>query len=826
MARHGGAGQAGQTHKVHKGGRKRHRNNDEAPRRMGIKQNTANRHGNNVQGTRRARLQAAKSHREKLREKTLREKRLSTHGPPKVIAIIPCTDQVNLEEAHELLRTAATVGARMEDNNGDAFMGTKVEHSGEETFCVPDVKVRVRILPPFQRASERGALRSATLIRLLDYIKIADIVLFVTKAGGSGKEEEAEVMDPLALSMCEALRAFSLPNVYCCVQGMAGLGLSEKAREKKRATKVFTEQVRDSVNCLPLDSNQDCLHLFRMLKEHKQIVPVWRKQRPYLITEGCEVFPNGNQVRVSLTGYVRGQNLSANQAFLLPGIGEYHVERIDQEDDPFTKARKKGKAEGASLMDEDTKTLVVADKSQLESLARENVPDPLAGEQTWPTEEEMREAEEMQLQATKTHRLSSRSVPKGFSEYQSAWIDEEDDDFSDEMEFEDTTDEEDEGNDPGASHFKHPADNLGDHHGEIEIMSEDEGDVGEEEDEYENMDDYVDNYERERKSRKDAEDEDLEFPDEVEVPLDKPARERFLKYRGLKSFRTSPWDPKESLPMEYAKIYAFENPVKAQKQAKAKLRAPAAGFASRRPDLVTKGEHVKLVFTGIPPEKAEALLQAFQGSRGSTPYVIFGLLQHETKMSMVNFAVHKSSSYEEPLANKDDLVFYTGIRMFRGRPIISDSAPNVDKHKNQKFMRSGESCTFSLYAPIHHAPLPVLCFKETEAGLSLVAAGLVKSVDPDRIVLKRIILTGYPYKVHKAKAYVRYMFHSPEDVRWFSPLEVWTKYGRRGKIREAVGTHGTMKCMFDAVVQQRDTVCISLYKRVFPKWQDDETFVM
>mmetsp|Transcript_8925 Transcript_8925/g.25466 ORF Transcript_8925/g.25466 Transcript_8925/m.25466 type:complete len:213 (-) Transcript_8925:5-643(-) len=33
----------------------------------------ANRHGSNVQGTRRTRLQAAKSHREKLRERTLRE---------------------------------------------------------------------------------------------------------------------------------------------------------------------------------------------------------------------------------------------------------------------------------------------------------------------------------------------------------------------------------------------------------------------------------------------------------------------------------------------------------------------------------------------------------------------------------------------------------------------------------------------------------------------------------------------------------------------------------------------------------------------------------
>jgi pre-rRNA-processing protein TSR1 len=103
-------------------------------------------------------------------------------------------------------------------------------------------------------------------------------------------------------------------------------------------------------------------------------------------------------------------------------------------------------------------------------------------------------------------------------------------------------------------------------------------------------------------------------------------------------------------------------------------------------------------------------------------------------------------------------------------------------------------------------------------SVSLALSGTVRKADPDRVVLKRVILTGVPFKTHKSKAVVRFMFYNPDDIRWFKPLELWTKYGMRGKIKDAIGTHGHMKCLFNGVIQQRDTICATMYKRVYPKF--------
>eukprot|EP00262_Sarcandra_glabra_P013025 TRINITY_DN3512_c0_g3_i1.p1 TRINITY_DN3512_c0_g3~~TRINITY_DN3512_c0_g3_i1.p1 ORF type:complete len:509 (-),score=106.44 TRINITY_DN3512_c0_g3_i1:14-1348(-) len=424
--------------------------------------------------------------------------------------------------------------------------------------------------------------------------------------------------------------------------------------------------------------------------------------------------------------------------------------------------------------------------------------------------------------------LKKKRLPLGTSDYQAAWIVED-------SENEDSDSEEDQGN--GMVLDEEKNDDFAQEENNHSDLDEDQVSLSfsmrdcDEETEADTMMTEGENLTREQieaeiKKIKDAHAEDEEFPDEVDTPIDVPARKRFAKYRGLKSFRTSSWDPKESLPPEYARIFAFDNFARTQKHVLNKALDMDQGSMD---DCVPVGSYLRLQIKQVPIDVASKLVGSYLRLHTSwllsktVPVVACGLLQHESKMSVLHFSIKKHESYDAPIKSKEALTFHVGFRQFIARPIFSSDAINSEKHKMERFLHMGRFSIVSVYAPISFPPLPLIVLKSGQgegAVPAIAAVGSLRSIDPDRIILKKIILTGYPQRVSKLKATVRFMFHKPDDVRWFKPVDVWTKCGRRGRIKEPVGTHGSMKCVFNGGVQQHDTVCMSLYKRAYPKWPE------
>jgi len=399
-----------------------------------------------------------------------------------------------------------------------------------------------------------------------------------------------------------------------------------------------------------------------------------------------------------------------------------------------------------------------------------------------------------------------KKVPAGTSEYQASWIIDDDDCSDGDAENADNNEEMEEMCEYNAREEEYDDENGDDVDMQSLVSTKLDSLAIDKEDE-QICKDEIEKFRNER--------ENIKWPDEIEIPHEVEARLRFQRYRGLKSFRTSPWDPKENLPFEYARIFKISNFKRTKKVILNEIRDSYVCREDEK-DYVQTNQFVTLHVIDVPEHISD-------NWSNESPLIIFGLLPHEHKMSVLNVVLQKCPFYQMPIKNKEQLIFQVGFRRFEANPIFSQHT-NGKKFKLERFMPKDGAFCASMFAPITFSPASVLVFKRDEISgtLSLVAKGSILDLNPDRIILKRVVLSGHPFKVNKRSAVVRYMFFNKDDVEWFKPVEVYTHTGRRGRIKQPLGLHGLMKCTFDHPMSTQESVLMNLYKRVFPKWSYNE----
>ncbi|XP_051522120.1 pre-rRNA-processing protein TSR1 homolog [Myxocyprinus asiaticus] len=726
----------------------------------------------------------------------------SRDGPPHLVAVIALHSRVDAGAVTKILREG--VGGVVHEQQG--VTGAK------DSFGL--------ILPRFKQRFTFYRPDTADLHSLLDVAKIADSLVFVL--------ESTEGWDSYGDYCLSCLFAQGLPSHALVCQRVADL-VVKKRTESRRALSRLVESRFPDARLFPVDSEQNATMLLRHLSAQKQRRLAFRSRRSHLLAQKATYIPNTSQKgtegpatglgTLCVSGYVRGCPLQVNRLVHIAGYGDFQLSQIDAPADPLPiitaapHSVKPGRGGDVEMMDggdggmngdSGVRVLMKADPAERESLQAEAEVDPMDGEQTWPTEAELEAAEE----ARKNQRVMK--VPKGTSDYQATWIiddaEEEDDDVDtcddDEDEImEGGMDAEDGDNESQDAGSECASERDDDEEEEEEISST--GRTGADQ-KYDEGLDEAEEGEGLRRYREARANE--MFPDEVDTPLDVSAKTRFQRYRGLKSFRSSPWDPMENLPPNYSRIYQFQNFERMRRRILAEAMSEEEG--------AMVGWYVTLHIVDVPP----SVIESFQAGK---PLVLVSLLPHEQKMSVMHMLVRQHPSNTEPIKAKEELVFQCGFRRFRASAIFSQHT-SADKHKMERFLRPDAPTVMSVYAPITFPTAGVLVFKQRGNGMQdLVATGSLLGCDPRRVVLKRIVLSGHPFKINRRSVVVRYMFFNRDDILWFKPVELRSKWGRRGHIKEALGTHGHMKCIFDDQLRSQDTVLMNLYKRVYPRWTYD-----
>lgn len=569
---------------------------------------------------------------------------------------------------------------------------------------------------------------------------------------------------------------------------------------------------------LSLDSRQECSNVVRSLCTATPKGIRWRDDRSWMLIENIN-WPDNQADAVDdvvVTGVVRGKGLKADRLVHLPGWGDFQVDSITAA--PLPTGR--GKRDDAMNVDDTESTQVLdspsAEQDDMATVAPEEIEmedDVASIAETEPQKGVLLDDHHYFSDDEDHVPRKPKKLPKGTSEYQAAW-------YVDDISYSSGSDLEDEDEDENMDVDTSGAPEDG-------VFPEQNNDAMTEAgpSEYPQSEMFVDQepddeakqLEEFRASRRKEANEDLEFPDEIELHPNVLARERLARFRGLKNLKLSTWETgpdRAHEPEDWRRLLQFADYKGSKNKA---IREALAGG-------VSPGTRVDVHLRAVPSSLRNR----------PQPLSLFSLLRHERKHTVVNVNMTLNSGVEEPLKSKEELIIQCGPRRLVINPIFSssDNTPN-NVHKFDRYLHAGRSATATWIGPLTFGSVPVLIFRNKSSNdpevldaadndvtidnLDLVGTGTVVSPDQSRVVAKRAILTGHPFKIHKKVVTVRYMFFNAEDVNWFKALQLWTRRGRSGFIKESLGTHGYFKATFDAKLNPQDAIGISLYKRVFPR---------
>ncbi|EFX02774.1 ribosome biogenesis protein [Grosmannia clavigera kw1407] len=228
------------------------------------------------------------------------------------------------------------------------------------------------------------------------------------------------------------------------------------------------------------------------------------------------------------------------------------------------------------------------------------------------------------------------------------------------------------------------------------------------------------------------------------------------------------------------------------------------------------GQYARMVVEGVPAEMVRLFTSRM-------PLIVGGLTATEERFGFVQVRIKRHRWHKRILKTNDPLIFSLGWRRFQSMPVYSISDSRT-RNRMLKYTPEHMHCFAQFYGPFVAPNTGFVCFKSFAAdavvnqqGLRIAATGTVLSVDESTEIVKKLKLTGTPYKIFKNTAFIKGMFGSALEIAKFEGAAIKTVSGIRGQIKHALKQEGAFRATFEDKILLSDIVFLRAWYPVKPR---------
>ena len=224
------------------------------------------------------------------------------------------------------------------------------------------------------------------------------------------------------------------------------------------------------------------------------------------------------------------------------------------------------------------------------------------------------------------------------------------------------------------------------------------------------------------------------------------------------------------------------------------------------------GMYVRIELKSVPCELVANFDPAY-------PMIVGGLKPDENQLGYVRIRLKKHRWYPKILKNKDPLIFSVGWRRFQSLPVFSITEHNF-RQRQIKYTPQHEMCNAIFWGPmtpVGTGCLAVQTVSEVSSKFRIAATGTILEMDKSTQVVKKLKLTGEPFKIFRKTAFIKNMFNSSLEVAKFEGVAIRTVSGIRGMIKKALTTSdvegagctpGSFRATFEDKILKSDIVFV------------------